>query len=80
MFRKRIRKNLVYIITFVFKFLCAGDYLKCINKTTTSIQICTGLVLGILMCIFDSKGFVSFFLFCDISEKYLQFIKKKNIC
>ena len=44
-FRKRIRKNLVYIITFVFQFHCAGDYLKCINETTTPIEMCTGLVL-----------------------------------
>ena len=88
-FRKRIRKNLVYIITFVFQFLCVGDYLKCINETTTPIEMCAGLVESVprpkmleqtryFNVNFDSNGFLFLFflIFFDISEKYLQFRKK----
>ena len=83
-FRKCVRKNLAYIVTFVFQFLCAGDYLKCINQTKTPIEICTGLVLrnlcfdrkylnrlGILTGILIAIDFSRFF-----SKKYLQFRKK----
>ena len=52
-FRKCVRKNLAYIVTFVFQFLCAGDYLKRINQTKTPTEICTGLVLRNLC--FDRK-------------------------
>ena len=47
-FRKLIRKNLVYIITFEFQFLCDADCLKWINETTTFMEICTGLVDAVL--------------------------------
>ena len=82
-FRKCVRKNLAYIVTFVFQFLCA-DYLKCINQTKTPMEICTGLVLrnlcfdrkylnrlGILTGILIAIDFSRFF-----SKKYLQFRKK----
>ena len=43
----------VYIITFVFQFLSAGVYLKCIDETKTPIEMYTGLVLQNLY--FDPK-------------------------
>ena len=47
-FRERIRKNLVYIFTFVFQFLCVADYMKCINETTTPMEMSTGFVYSVL--------------------------------
>ena len=72
--RKRIRKNLIHIITFVFQFLCLTDYLKCINETTTPIEMCTGLADSVLRpkileqtsyfnADFDSDRFFFFFSF-----------------
>ena len=66
-FRERIRKNLVYIFTFVFQFLCVADYMKCINETTTPIEMSTALVDSVL------RPKILLFPFLDISEKYLQY-------
>ena len=47
-FTKCITKNLFYIFTFVFQFLCVADYMKCINETTTPIEMSTGFVDSVL--------------------------------
>ena len=47
-FRKCIRKNLVYIFTFVFQFLYVAYYTKCINETTTPTEMSTGFIDSVL--------------------------------
>ena len=42
--RKHILKNLVYIVTDVLQSIHVAGFWKCSNKTTTSIQVCNGLV------------------------------------
>ena len=50
-FRKCIRKILIYIIAFAFQFLCVADYLKCIDETITPMEIYTGLIDSMLRLI-----------------------------
>ena len=47
-FRKCIRKNLVYIFTFVFQFLYVAYYMKCINETTTPTELSPGFIDSVL--------------------------------
>ena len=87
-FRKRIKKNLIYIITFAFQFLCVAGHLKCVNETTTPIEMCTGLADSVLRpkileqtryfnVDFDSNGL--FFFFFWIFQRNI-FNVEKNIC
>ena len=36
------------MFTFVLQFLCVADYMKCINETTTPIEMSTGFVDSII--------------------------------
>ena len=46
--RKRILKNLAYIVTFSLQFFQVAGYWKGSNKTATPIQICIGFVDAVL--------------------------------
>ena len=85
--RKHISINLVYIVTFALPFFNVEGYLKCSN-TNANIYIFIGFVdtklrskilgnrQGILMQILIA---MDYFFYLYISEKYLQFQKKKYI-
>ena len=82
-FRKSLGKNLVYIFTFLFQFLCVADYMKCINETTTPIEMSTGLVDSILRPkVPDNR--MEFYLFFAIFQRstfnIFQTMYISNIC
>ena len=87
-FRKLIRKNLVYIITFEFQFLCDADCLKWINETTTFMEICTGLVDAVLgpkrlanRLYINRNGFLLLFFFFFWTFQRSAFnSEKESIC
>ena len=86
---KHILKNFVYIVTFVLQFFHVTGYWKCVNKTSTSMQICTGFVvaalrpnivrnrLGITRILIAMNYYIFFYLF---QRSTFNLEKNKSIC